>query len=186
MIATGRARVPARFGGYIWAKFIIALGEVPGRCVEILNFELAQRISKAGGRRGTYAPVPGPRLSARALAASQGQAEAPRGVQHKTSEAKLAREEAKLMEKHFNADSARWMDRARGDRRLWEDQGAWRRWEEQRDAVERAWEKALRLSEAAGFPYKNREGEWVNVRGDESLFGLTIERYLREIGGRMH
>ena len=75
--------MPARLGGYICAKFIIALGEVPRRCVEILNFELAQRSNaKASGRRGTYAPVPGPRLFARALAASQGQAEAPRGVQH--------------------------------------------------------------------------------------------------------
>jgi hypothetical protein len=149
--------------------------------VEIVNEIIAERTLQEAGRVVSHAPVAGPRLSARALAASQGRAYEVRGVQHRRSEAKQARDRARFLEKRFNAESSTWMRAARADARLWQDVAAWRRWEQQRNEVDRAWDHAVELSEAAGYPYKIRAGEMVNDRGDVSLFGLAVARYMAEM-----
>jgi hypothetical protein len=131
--------------------FLLALGTIPRRCVEIVQEIIHERAAAA----------PGPCV--------------------RRSEAKQAREVARFLERRFNAEGAAWMREAHVHGHLWQNQEAWRRWEQQREEVDRAWDHAVELSEAAGYRYKNRTGEMVWPRVKASLFDLALCRYMREL-----
>ena len=64
---------------------------------------------RAAGREPSDAPVPGPRLAPRALAAARGEeVPEPAGLQHRVSEGKRVRGEAKLLDKRLKYCSDEW------------------------------------------------------------------------------
>lgn len=162
------------------------MGQLPPRLVEIVQDVVNEKIRKEGGREpdidSTRLPPP-PRLSQRALAAAQGQEVGPvLGVQHRLSAAKQARENARLLEKHFMAYSARWQKDATRNPAMWQrNHPASAEWWHQKQQVDQAWDEAERLSQASGHPYKNRRGETVNARPDMSIVNLALRRYEQEI-----
>ena len=90
------------YGGQLWAILLACLGWVDVSVVVVVNDVLSQRITDAGRTPDgdLDAEIPDPRLSRRALAASQGQAlPEKRGVNHVTSEAKSKRDQAKRADK---------------------------------------------------------------------------------------
>ncbi len=88
-----------RYGGMVWARILIAVGDISPRIIEIANEIIAEKIREAG-RDPSDTPAPNPRLSARALAAAQGKAVPARtGIQHRRSEAEVAREEAQRLQR---------------------------------------------------------------------------------------
>ena len=98
------------FGGVVWATLLACLGYIDQDVVETVNSFVAYRTMKTGREPQKEGLVRGPRLSRRALAATQGD-DMPdvRGVFHVVSEGKKAREAAKSMQKEF----------------LWHEQGWW-------------------------------------------------------------
>lgn len=87
------------FGGFEWFSILIALGRVPDACVDYANEVIARRIREKAGREAGTEVQPGPRLSARSLAASQGLELPPiTGPLNPKSHAKKLREEAKRMD----------------------------------------------------------------------------------------
>jgi hypothetical protein len=90
---------------------LACLGHVDQNVVRAVNDVVETRIREdAGGRTPEAgAEIEGPRLSRRALAASQGE-EVPEvmGVMHKVSEAKAARGAAKWADKQAGKHNQRW------------------------------------------------------------------------------
>jgi hypothetical protein len=83
------------YGGQVWLRILIALGDIPDSIVGICNELVAETIRQAQ-REPSTGLVEGPRLSLRSLAAAQGEVPPPvRGIRHQTSAAKAARETAK-------------------------------------------------------------------------------------------
>ncbi len=94
-----------RFGGQPWLYWYIAIGDIPSDLVNLVNEHIGQRIREAG-REPSSVQQPGPWLSRRSLAASQGaDVPPPTGVQHTLSQAKVARKWAKTMDKKVNSNS---------------------------------------------------------------------------------
>lgn len=159
----------ARFGGYIQAKLIVALGELPARLVDILQEVIADKTrlslvasAKSGSGRASRRG---------ALAATQGE-ELPLSVRHQISAAKAARNKARLAEKHLNKLLRQKCKSTRVQREV----------RAQREHVEDAWAAAEALSQATGHAYKNRWGQMVNLRPDTSIVNLTLRRYEQETG----
>lgn len=163
----------------------MALGDIPRRLVEIVQDVVNEKIRQEGGRQPDRDRnrLPPPRLSQRALAAAQGQEVGPvLGVQHRISMAKQAREQARLADKHLQKDTARWKAKAAQHPEMWHHRDdSWEAWEAQKRRVDELWEKAERLSQQAGHPYTNRDGQRVGVRPDMSIVNLALRRYEREI-----
>lgn len=138
----------------------MALGALPARVVELVQevVDEVRRGREAGSAAGMHT------LAADgqgALAATQGQSEeVVKGVQHKPTVAKLARDAARLVEKRLLKTR--------------------RRGAQARKQVDDAWAIAEELSQAAGHPYKNRQGQMVNVRPDMSIVNLALRRYEQE------
>ena len=100
----------ATFGGVLWATLLACLGYIDEDVVLTVNSFVAQRVTKAGRDPQTEGLVPGPQLSRRALAATQGE-EVPdvRGVFHVLSEGKMARDAAKAADcESLSHDKAWW------------------------------------------------------------------------------
>lgn len=179
-----RLRSSARFGGYIWVRLLLALGDMPRRLVQIVQDVVNEKIRQEGGRQPDRDRnrLPPPRLSQRALAAAQGQEVGPvLGVQHRISMAKQAREQARLAAKHLERDAARWKAEAAKHPEMWRRDHSWQAWEAQKRRVDELWENAERLSQQAGHPYTNRDGQKVGVRPDMSIVNLALRRYEQEI-----
>ncbi len=148
------------YGGQDWANLLLALGGdgINADLIKCYNDEIDRRTP--GGAHGKEAYV-GPRLSQRGLAAAQGQPLPPvRGVQHKVSDGKVARKQARLADKHLaNHPEMR------------EDLKAVL----QRDA-DWQWDTATRLSD--GHAYYDREGVRVNAEDDmKSMVTDVIRAY---------
>ena len=88
------------WGGLEWLSILIALGDVPAECVQMANMHLLGRIDNDGKRQPSSVPVVGARLSRRQAAIRDGQ-EVPevQGPSCKDSEAKVARDEAKRLDR---------------------------------------------------------------------------------------
>ena len=149
------------YGGSDWMNFLLALGGdgINEDLVACYNDEIDRRTP--GGAHGCEAHV-GPRLSERSLAVAQGTWPLPpvRGVQHKQSEAKLARMAARDLDKKL--------------------EGAQTETEKNRlqSEADDAWVKANELSEAAGRAYYDREGDRVNAADDkENMVTLVLKAY---------
>ena len=104
-----------------------------------------------------------------------------RGVAHTVSEAKMARDQARRMQRQLKEQGERWLAQARRDWRMWSDTAGWERWGRQEGEVKMMWEKAERLSQEAGNPHKNREGKWAISPEDNSLFGSSVRAYLHTL-----
>ena len=119
------------YGGQLWATLLACLGWIDAHAVSITNDCVSARITEANREpvSDADADIPGPQLSRRALAASQGQdMPAKRGVYHITSQAKQKRDEAKLADKALARHEWQWWaaHRARWTRPgdWWETHGA--------------------------------------------------------------
>ena len=91
------------FGGQVWVRLAIALGPVDGDMVRILNDIISEKIRDKETREPQMTPVRGARQRPREL-----DPDAPRGVQHKVSEAKRARADAKWWAKRLASETRRW------------------------------------------------------------------------------
>ena len=95
------------FGGVLWATLLACLGYIDQDVVATVNSFVADRVTKTGREPQKEGLVRGPRLSRRALAATQGEARPDaRGEFHVASEGKKAREAAKSMQRE-----SEWHDR---------------------------------------------------------------------------
>ena len=151
------------YGGSDWVNFLLALGGdgINEDLIQCYNKEINRRTP--GGARGR-SPQVGPRLSERSLAAAQGSYPLPpvRGVQHKASEAKVARRAGRALDKKLKSDWS--MSREA-------------RWRLQKEADE-AWGKAYELSEAARRAYYDRVGDRVNAADDkENMVTLVLKAF---------
>ena len=97
-----------QYGGVLWATLLACLGFIDQHVVNACNEVISSRVRTAG-REPQEGGIPDPRLSRRALAATQGQ-EMPskRGVYHVPSEPKKAREAAKSAVHIWEQHVARW------------------------------------------------------------------------------
>ena len=97
------------FGGVLWATLLACLGYIDQDIVATVNSFVAARVGKTGREPQTDGFVRGPRQSRRALAATQGE-EVPviRGVFHRESEGKKAREAAKSVQRCSEYHDQRW------------------------------------------------------------------------------
>jgi hypothetical protein len=91
------------FGGQVWVRLAIALGPVDNDMVRILNDIIAEKIRTNESRGPQETPFTGPRCRPRELDPSL-----PMGVQHKVSEAKRARADAKWWAKRLATETKRW------------------------------------------------------------------------------
>ena len=83
------------------------------------------------------------------------------------SEGKRLRDSAKLIDKEIKRQEEM---HPQDPHRL-----SWRRWQVLLQERKEAWDRAEEVSDAAGHPYKNRDGVWVNgARAD------LVSRCLRE------
>ena len=99
------------YGGVLWATLLACLGYTDRDIVAVVNSFVSQRVEAAGREPVAVGDVRGPRLSRRALAATQGEdMPAIRGVWHTVSEGKKAREAAKGMARQSDLHSQRWWD----------------------------------------------------------------------------
>ena len=95
-----RVHCHKQFGGQLWLGVLIALGDVPPLAVQLTNQIIAERIRAAAGREAQNTAVPGPRLSAQNAARVKGEPVPPvAGPTDRISDAKLARQRAKQLEK---------------------------------------------------------------------------------------
>jgi hypothetical protein len=102
-----------RYGGQVWLRILIALGDIPNVIIGICNEIVAEKVRQAQ-REPTTGLVEGPRLSARSLAASQGQVPPP------VQAAKRAREQAKRTQKKLLLIKDQWRNGAgRGASMSW-------------------------------------------------------------------
>jgi hypothetical protein len=160
-----RRHVYTLFGSLEWLHAVIALGALPVDFVEMVRVRCGERAALAlaqGNNRG-------PRQSKR----EDRDPSLPAGLQHKVSEAKELREKAKLIDKKIFHENARW---EQGNSRMagWE-------WQKLLAAREEAWDRAEAVSRSTGFPFKDRDGNWVNdIQRD--LVGLALCEWCRKHG----
>ena len=172
-----------RFGGLPWLYALSAIGHVPASFVETYQAIIDEKIRAAGREPQAQGPVAGPRLSERALAASQGHDVPPiRGVQHRVSDAKRLRQQAQQTGKHLKRASDAWWGelRAHGPHAR-ETVLAQRKHED----LERQWSRKWDLAEAAsrqkGEPFTNRWGDReLAAAEDSSNFGRAIKQWRDE------
>ena len=109
------------YGGQVWLRLLIALGDIPDMIIDICNELVAETIRQKAQRESTIGLVKHPRLSMRSLAAAQGEVPPPvQGIQHKTSAAKAAREIAKRTQKTLLKYKEEWRNgRGRGANMSW-------------------------------------------------------------------
>lgn len=170
-----------RFGGLVWAKIFLAFGDVPERCIDIVNEAITRGIREESAGSAMSAPA---MLGARrAIAASsREQRVLARRCEQLASRAIRARDFAAELEKRVAAKGEEWLQQARRHPNMWHDQEACERWEWQQEMVNDAWGEAEELSEQAGLPYRNRRGELVGwVDEDGGAPGVAIRQYLLEL-----
>ena len=115
------------FGGKPWLHWFIAIGDITAELVSLANDYLTARVRQLAQREPlTSGRHPTPKLSARALAASQGQCRPATGVQHTVTQAKKARKEAKALDKQVRQAMEDWQ---RGQSNM-----SWRSWQAMRRA----------------------------------------------------
>jgi hypothetical protein len=154
-----------RYGGQMWLRFLIALGDIPSDLVILVNEEVSKKVVAGESRQATHQPSDGARKSDRNRASPPG------GVCHNTSAAKVAREEAKRQEKQMKAQESQYQQ---GKSNM-----SWSSWRDMCEQVEAAWTEATRLSELAGVEYTGRDGVRHHAAGDHSMVNVVLERYIR-------
>jgi hypothetical protein len=161
-----------RYGGKMWLRFLIALGDIPADLIVIVNQDVCKKVLSKESRWATERPAVGARKSERTLAIDQspGKEVAPTGICHRLSDAKLARRTAKRLDKQMQEEEIKYQQ---GKSKM--SMGAWRSLCEQ---VEAEWEEATRLSEAAGVEYTGRHGERHNVMGDRSSMNVALQLFM--------
>ena len=158
-----RRRVFRVFGGLEWLHAVIALGQLPQDFVEIVRENCR--------RRQALGPAQGNRSPPRQLKRGEREEQRVVGIRHKVSEAKELREKAKLIDKRIGHEDARW---ERGESTM-----TARQWSKLLDAREAAWDLAESVSRSTGFPFKDRDGRWVNnIQRD--LVGLSLCEWCRK------
>ena len=92
------------WGGLEWLSILLAVGDVPKECVDLMNEEVAKRVKEGENRDITEDRLDGARLSKRS-AALRDQEEVPpvQGPTCKTSEPKRLREAAKALDKKIRS-----------------------------------------------------------------------------------
>ena len=152
-----RRYVYRHFGSSEWLHTIIALGQIPQDYVEILRAECE--------RRRALAPAQGNKADPRQLPRSS-RTGPEDGLHHVTSQAKQLREAAKMFDTKIMYEEQRWQQ---GSSRM----GRFE-WEQLLDGRNEAWDHAEQISILAGFPFKDRNGNWVNnVRTDLVYLSLV-------------
>ena len=166
-----RRYVYRHFGSSEWLHTIIALGQIPEDYVEILR-ACCERVREQCRTPGTVhhsrarAPAPGNNTDPRQLPRSS-RTGPEDGLHHATSQAKYLREAAKMLDKRIMYESQRWdMGSSRMGRH---------EWEELLDTRDKAWDKAEECSMRLGFPFKNRNGEWVNNHRTDLVYLSLVE-----------
>ena len=153
-----RRHVYRLFGSSEWLHTIIALGQIPEDYVEILR-ACCERVREQCRTPGTVhqlrarAPAPGNNTDPRQLPRSS-RTGPEDGLHHATSQAKYLREAAKMLDKKIMYEEQRWQQ---GSSRM----GRFE-WEQLLDGRNEAWDHAEQISILAGFPFKDRNGDWVN------------------------
>ena len=104
-----RVALYERFGGRVWFKILVAIGDVPTELLDYVNEHNAIQIREAGREPSLSEPIEGAKLSKRNLAARKGESVPPRtGVQHKSSHAKDLRKEARSLDWKIAEERQRW------------------------------------------------------------------------------
>ena len=93
------------------------------------------------------------------------------GLHHQVSEAKRAREAAKLLDKKITYEQDRWN---MGTSRM-----SSSAWAALYQASQDAWEKAEGMSKSTGFPFKDRSGNWVNKQ-QRDLVGISLKEWCKQ------
>ena len=168
-----RRHVYRLFGSSEWLHTIIALGQIPEDYVEILR-ACCERVREQCRTPGTVhhsreqprAPAPGNTMDPRQLPRSS-RTEPEDGLHHAPSQPKCLRDAAKMLDKRIFHESQRWDI---GSSRMGRHE-----WEELLDTRDKAWDKAEELSMRLGFPFKNRNGEWVNNHRTDLVYLSLVE-----------
>ena len=92
------------------------------------------------------------------------------GLHHQVSEAKRAREAAKLLDKKIKHEQDRW---TLGTSRMPASE-----WQKLYEASQDAWEKAEGMSRSSGFPFKDRNGNWVNNE-QRGLVDISLKEWCK-------
>ena len=135
-------------GGREWVNILIATGDVDDAVLGIMNDVIKEKVEE---RASCTAAEAEPRQKKRK---DRDDPEIVKGIQHKNSDPKYWRDQAKKLDKKMGRELALYeVGRSRMGLRAWNQLVA------ETDAM---WDYAEKLSEEAGFPYKDRLGNWQN------------------------
>ena len=152
------------FGSAEWMHAVIALGQLPADFVELIRENCRQRKALASAQ-GNNEP--------RQLRRKDRPSQEVHGLQHKVSYAKQLREKAKNIDKKIAHENER---HKRGQ--SWMKQQEWRRLLDHR---QQAWDEAEEVSRGTGYPFKDRDGEWVNCI-QRDLVGVSLCSWCQQHG----
>ena len=151
-----------RFGGREWMHLIIALGPLNDDILAAAEEAYWERYNLHKVTKGDAWVTEEDLAQKRASAPPRGDV---KGINHKTSEAKRLREDAKSAQKQFKQAQANqnWSGWTKDE---------WSRW------VEEKWRVAEEASQQAGVEYKGRDKEWKCKKPEDATFvGLTIKKW---------
>ena len=154
-----RRYVYRMFGSSEWMHTVIALGQIPAYFVEIMREVCERRRALASAQGNTGG---GPRQLKRAIRSGPED-----GLHHQTSQSKVLRDAAKMLDKKILYEDQRWQQGTSRMRR--------HEWEQLLQSRDAAWDNAEEVSTQAGFPFKNRNGDMVNNARTDMVYQSLVE-----------